>query len=176
VPDRGLTAIGEAVVERMVSLRMIPDVTHCTPAARSAVYQLVGNRIPVLASHTGVQSINPVPYNLDRDDVVAIAASGGVAGVIFMPYWLDRTHPGPGLDAIWRTMNELREWSGHSWAHVAIGTDFDGFTDPPDDCNSAAKLPLVRERLEANGVSAQNAEAVVGTNARRVLRDGWRPS
>jgi membrane dipeptidase len=176
VPNRGLTEIGEAVVERMVSLRMIPDVTHCTPAARGAVYRLVGNRIPVIASHTGVQSINEVPYNLGRDDVAAIAASGGVAGVIFMPYWLDRTHPGPGLDAIWRTMDQLREWSGGTWAHVAIGTDFDGFTDPPDDCDSAAKLPLVRERLEANGVSAQNAEAVVGTNARRVLRDGWRPA
>ena len=33
--ERGLTPIGEAVVERMVELRMIPDVTHCTPPARS---------------------------------------------------------------------------------------------------------------------------------------------
>ena len=50
--------------------------------------------------------MNPVPYNLDEADVRAIAATGGVVGVIFMPYWLDKAHPGPGLDAIWRTMEQ----------------------------------------------------------------------
>ena len=72
-------------------------------------------------------------------------------------------------------MDKLREWSGDTWDHVAIGTDFDGFTDPPDDCDSAAQLPLIRELLEEKGVSRADADAVLGGNARRVLRDGWRP-
>ena len=171
---RGLTATGEAVVERMVEQRMIPDVTHCTPKARAQVYELVANRIPVIASHNGVQSMNDVPYNLDEADVQAIAASGGVVGVIFMPYWLDQANPGRGLDAIWRTMEAIRAWSGGSWDHVAIGTDFDGFTDPPDDCKNASELPLIRELLEGKGVSRPDAEAILGGNARRVLRAGWR--
>ncbi len=172
--SRGLTATGKALLERMVELRMIPDVTHCTPRARRDVYKLVANRVPVIASHIGVRSMNDVDYNLDEDDVRAIVASGGVVGVIFMPYWLDKAHPGPGLDAIWRTMDTLQQLSGASWKHVAIGTDFDGFTDPPDDCDSEARLPLIREMLQANGVSRIDAEAVLGGNARRVLRDGWR--
>jgi membrane dipeptidase len=170
---RGLTPLGEAVVERMVMLRMIPDVTHCTPVARRQIYELVENRIPVIASHIGVQSLNPVPYNLEQADVSAIADSGGVVGVIFMPYWLDEAHPGPGLEAIWQTMETVHRWTG-SWQHVAIGTDFDGFTDPPDDCDSEAKLPLVREVLVNKGLSRPDVEAVLGGNARRVLRDGWR--
>ena len=91
-----------------------------------------------------------------------------------MPYWLDKAHPGPGLDAIWRTMDTLHEWTG-SWQHVAIGTDFDGFTDPPDDCDDASKLPL--RAGDAGGQAAlapPDVEAVLGGNARRVLRDGWR--
>ena len=80
----------------------------------------------------------------------------------------------PGLDAIWRTMETVCGWSGGSWEHVAIGTDFDGFTDPPDDCDSEAQLPLIREMLESNGLSPSDAEAVLGANARRVLRNGWR--
>jgi membrane dipeptidase len=172
--SRGLTPHGQAVVERMVELRMLPDVTHCTPAARQDVYGLVANRVPVVASHTGVQSMNPEKYNLDEADVRAIVATGGVIGVIFMPYWLEQSHPGPGLDAIWRTMDTVRGWSGDSWDHVAIGTDFDGFTDPPDDCDSEAQLPVIREMLASKGVSATDAEAVLGGNARRVLRDGWR--
>jgi membrane dipeptidase len=172
--SRGLTPTGRAVLERMVELRMVPDVTHCTPVARQQVYTLVANRIPVIASHVGVQSMNPEPYNLDESDVRAIVATGGVVGVIFMPYWLDRSHPGPGREAIWQTMEKVREWSDGSWKHVAIGTDFDGFTDPPDDCDSEAKLPLIREMLDSKGVSRTDVEAVLGGNARRVLRDGWR--
>jgi membrane dipeptidase len=173
-PMRGLTPTGRAVVERMVEVRMLPDVTHCTPVARKEIYELVANRVPVIASHIGVQSMNPQPYNLDETDVRAIADSGGVVGVIFMPYWLEESHPGPGLDPIWRTMDKVREWSGGSWEHVAIGTDFDGFTDPPDDCDSEAQLPVIREMLEAKGVSRDDAEDVLGGNARRVLRDAWR--
>jgi len=172
--SRGLTATGRAVLEEMVALRIVPDVTHCTPVARRQVYELIAGRLPVIASHTGVQSLNPEPYNLDETDVRAIAESGGVVGVIFMPFWLDKRHPGPGLDAIWRTMEVVRTWSGGSWDHLAIGTDFDGFTDPPDDCKSSGELPRVREMLEAKGVSRRDIEAVLGGNARRVLRSGWR--
>jgi membrane dipeptidase len=71
-------------------------------------------------------------------------------------------------------MEVVRGWSGGSWEHVALGTDFDGFTDPPDDCKSEAELPRVRELLEAKGVPADAVEAVLGGNARRVLRSGWR--
>ncbi|HUC00978.1 MAG TPA: membrane dipeptidase [Solirubrobacterales bacterium] len=171
--DRGLTPTGAAVIERMIELRMVPDVTHCTPNSRRDIYALVEDRIPVIASHIGVHSMNPVPYNLDRADVEAIAASGGVVGVIFMPYWLDKSHPGPGRDAIWRTMETLREWAG-SWQHVALGTDFDGFTDPADDWDSEGKMGQVQEMLEEKGLLQAEQEAVLGANARRVLRQGWR--
>jgi membrane dipeptidase len=172
--NRGLTPTGRAVVERMVELRMVPDVTHCTPVARREIFELVANRVPVIASHIGVHSMNPVAYNLEQADMAAIAASGGVVGVIFMPYWLDTLHPSKGLDAIWQTMDTLREWSDGSWDHVAVGTDFDGFTDPPDDCDSEAQLPEIRDRLDREGVSQEDAEAVLGGNARRVLRNAWR--
>jgi membrane dipeptidase len=172
--NRGLTAVGRQVIEKMVELRMVPDVTHCTPIARREIYELVNNRIPIIASHIGLQSLNPVPYNLEQADVEAIVASGGIVGVIFMPYWLQKSHPGDGLPAIWETMDTLRRWSGDSWEHVAIGTDFDGFTDPPDDCDSEGQLPKIEALLADKGLSQLDREAVLGANARRVLRAGWR--
>ena len=171
--SRGLSAAGRAVVERMVERGIIPDVAHCTPVARQEIYGIVGDRVPVIASHVGVQPMNPAEYNLDESDVRAIAASGGVVGVIFMPYWLTGKGEGPGLDAVWRTMSQVRQWTG-SWEHVAIGTDFDGFTDPPDDCDNSSKLPRVRELLESKQLSAAEVDAVLGGNARRVLRTAWR--
>lgn len=172
--SRGLTETGKAVVKRMVEKRIVPDLTHSSPATRRDVYKLVDRKIPIVATHIGVQALNPVPVNMDEEDVREIAASGGVVGVIFMPYWLESSHPKNGLEAIWRTMKQINEWSGGEWQHVAIGTDFDGFTDPSDDCKSAGELPRVREMLEAKGLTPPEVEAVLGTNARRVLRDGWR--
>jgi membrane dipeptidase len=172
-PCKGLTEKGQAVVKQMVESRILPDVSHCTPLARRQVYELVDNRIPVIASHTGVHSMNPAPYNLCESDVRAIKASRGLIGVIFMPYWLEETDPGPGLSAIWRTMDQIRSWCDGSWEHVAIGTDFDGFTNPPDDCKSAAELPRVADMLDAQGLTADQIRAVLGGNARRVLREGW---
>ena len=61
----GLSAIGKKVVERMCELKMIIDIAHCTPKARSEVYDIVGDRQNrVISSHTGVFEINPDPYNL----------------------------------------------------------------------------------------------------------------
>jgi membrane dipeptidase len=142
--SRGLTEAGKAVVKRMAELRIVPDVTHCTPVSRREIYDLVGAQIPIVATHTGVQALNDIPVNLGEEDVKAIAASGGMVGTIFMPYWLECSHPKDGLEPIWRTMEQINAWSGGKWQHVAIGTDFDGFTDPPDDCDSAAQLPRVR--------------------------------
>ncbi|HZO07673.1 MAG TPA: membrane dipeptidase [Solirubrobacterales bacterium] len=172
-PERGLTPIGAAVIERMIELRIVPDVAHCTTKARRDIYELVADRIPIVATHVGVQSMNSAPYNLDRIDAEAIASSGGVAGVIFMPYWLEETDPGDGREAIWRTMETLHDWTG-SWRHVGLGTDFDGFTNPADDWDSSAKLPAVREMLGEKGLAEDDTKALLGGNARRVLRDGWR--
>jgi membrane dipeptidase len=169
----GLKTAGRAVVERMVDRGIVPDVSHCTRRARQQIYDLVDNKVPIVASHVGVRPLNDVEYNLDKEDVDAIAASNGVVGVIFMPYWLAAANPDKGLDAIWKTMATVREWTG-SWKHVAIGTDFDGFTDPADDCKNSSELPKVRKLLESNGLAPAEVEAVLGGNARRVLQDGWR--
>lgn len=172
--ERGLTATGAAVLERMVERRILPDVSHCTIPARAQIYAQVAGRIPIVASHVGVSTLNDDPYNLRREDVEAIAAGRGVIGVIFMPYWLDAKHPKNGLEAIGRTMAQLNEWAGGTWEHVAVGTDFDGFTDPPDDCSDESQLPRLRTLLEGNGLDAAAIDAVLGGNARRVLAEGWR--
>lgn len=171
-PTKGLTELGRGVLEEMVRLGVIPDVMHCNRKSRHQIYELVGDRIPIIASHAGIQSMNDAEYNLDCTDVEAITRSNGLIGVIFMPEWLEEPDPKNGLDAIWRTMATVREWSG-SWNAIAIGTDFDGFTDPADDCKSEGELGRVGEMLGSRGLTRAELEAVLGTNAREVLARGW---
>jgi len=168
----GLTEFGKQLVEKMVELGMIPDITHCTPIARKQIYDIVGNRIPIIASHIGAYEINPSPYNLKDWEIRRIAESGGLVGVIFMNYWLMPHETGQGLNFIARTIEHMINIGGIE--HVGIGTDFDGFTDPPDDVKDASRLPVVTQRLLAEGYTQEQVEKILGSNALRALRDGWK--
>jgi len=167
----GLTPFGEQAVEMMVDLGMLIDVSHCTPPARARVYEIVGNRRPILASHVGAYEINPSPYNLKDWELKKIAESGGTVGVIFMNYWLMPHETLRGVNFIARTIDHFVKTAGVE--HVSLGTDFDGFTDPPDDLKDASELPYLTQRLIAEEFTEEAIRKILGGNALRVLRDGW---
>jgi len=168
-----LTPLGRAVVEEMLRLGMLIDLTHCTPPARQAVFDLVGTRAPLVMSHVGAGSVNPDPMNPMPEEVRRIAEGGGVVGVIGMDYWLEgeRGRSGRGIEAMVRTMRALADEGGIGV--VALGTDFDGFTDPPDDLPDPAHLPRLVDALLNSRFSASDVERMLGGNALRILREGW---
>lgn len=167
----GLTKKGERAVEMMVNLGMLIDISHCTPPARARIFDIVGKRAPLIASHIGAYEINPSSYNLKDWEIKRIAENGGVAAVIFMNYWLMPHETKRGLNFITRTIDHFVKIGGID--HVGIGTDFDGITDPPDDLKDASKLPLLTQRLLAEGYAAEDIKKIWGENALRVLREGW---
>ncbi len=168
----GLTKFGEDVIEAMIEMGMILDISHCTPPARKRIYEMVGTRIPLIASHVGAYEINPSPYNLKDWEIKKIAAGGGLVAVIFMNYWLMPHATKRGLNFITRTISHIARVGGIDT--VGIGSDFDGFTDPPDEIKDATQLPQLTRRLLAEGYHRDEVEKIWGGNAIRVLREGWR--
>jgi microsomal dipeptidase-like Zn-dependent dipeptidase len=167
----GLTPLGKDVVEKMIEIGMIIDITHCTPKARQQIYDMVGNKTPIIASHIGVFDMNPNPYNLEDWEIRKIADTGGAVGVIFMNYWLVPYERVRGLDYISQTIRHIMEVTGDDY--VAIGSDFDGFTDPPDDIKDASEMPHLTQRLVSDGLTREQIFKILGDNALRVLREGW---
>lgn len=167
----GITKLGEQVVEKMMDLGMIIDVTHCTPPARKRVYEIVGKKMPIIASHVGAYEINPAAYNLKDWEIKKIADSGGVVGIVFMNYWLMPHETKRGLNFIARTLEHFIKVGGID--HVAIGTDYDGFNDPPDDIKDAAGLCKLTQRLIAEEYNEAKIKKIWGENALRVIREGW---
>lgn len=170
----GLTDLGKVVVERMMDLGMLIDLSHCTPIARRQIYDIAeasGKRVPLMATHVGAYGINPSPYNLEDWEIRRIARDGGVAGVIFMPYWLMPKESRYGLNFISRHIQYMIDVGGEDV--VAIGTDFDGFTTPPDDLDTASHMPRLTQRLLVDGHSHQRIKKILGGNALRALCDGW---
>lgn len=180
-PGRGLTPLGERVVERMLELGMIVDVSHCTPAARSRIYTIAeanGKRARVMASHVGAYALHPDPYNLKDWEIRWIADHGGVVGIIFVAKLLKPWETEMGLNVLSRTIEHVIDVGGASCA--AIGTDFDGFTVPPLEMVDASQLPRLTRRLLSEyggrGEKAYKAETVrklLGGNVLAMLREGW---
>lgn len=179
---KGLTDIGIRVVEKMLDLGMVIDVCHCTPRARSQIYEIVessGRKNCVMSTHTGVYAVNPDPYNLEDWEIKWIADNGGAIGMIFMNYWLSPTDTKMGLKYLSQTLEHLVNVGGIDVP--AVGTDFDGFTDPPEEIINMSQLPRFTKFMmaEYKGVgvpkySESDMEKILGGNALRVLLNGWR--
>jgi len=171
---KGITPLGEEFVEKMLDLGILIDVSHCTIKARKRIYDIVKSHRKkecLLASHVGAFEINPLSYNLQDWELKWFADNGCVAGVIFMNYWLSQVDSGLGLKYIERTLNHIVNVCGTDVA--AIGTDFDGFTDPPDELVDMSELPRITAYLKGLDIDDEIIEKFLGQNALRLLTKGW---
>ena len=59
---------------------------------------------------------------------------------------------------------------------VGIGTDFDGFTDPPDEIVDISQLPRMTQYLMSVGYKDETIRKFLGENALNLLLEGWKGS
>mgnify|MGYP000592144163 CR=1 FL=1 len=178
--NKGLTSTGKKVVQAMKEMGMIIDITHCTPKARQEVYEIVGNDLSkVIASHIGAYAVNPDPLNLEDWEIKWLADHNCLIGIIFMNYWLSPIDSGLGLKHIERTIDHVINIAGDKV--LAIGTDFDGFTDPPDEITDISELPRLTRYLKClkssvneDKYSDSTITNILGRNSLRFLLEGWK--
>ncbi len=179
---KGLSYLGEVVVRKCFELGIIVDVCHCTPLARAKVYEIAeqeGAECQVIASHVGAYGVHSDQYNLEDWEIKWIADHGGVVSVILMNYWLAAHHSKLGLNEFSEVVRHIVDVGGEDC--VSLGTDFDGFTDPPDEVPDMRELPALTMRLASEtadgGVVRYDdgqLHKFLGGNALRVLSEGWR--
>jgi membrane dipeptidase len=111
----GLTEFGKQVVQRMDELGMMIDVSHLGETAFWDVTNLSKN--PIIASHSCVYNICPHYRNLNDEQIMAIAKSGGIICINFYYKFLD-----PGGSASHtiqnRYKNDLKE------IEISSGSDY----------------------------------------------------
>ncbi|MCY3002126.1 MAG: membrane dipeptidase [Planctomycetota bacterium] len=86
IPE-GLSDFGRTVVRRMNELGIVIDLSH---AGRQSFFDtLETTQKPVIASHSGCMAVNAHQRNLDDEQLRALAANGGVVGIVFCTPFLD---------------------------------------------------------------------------------------
>ena len=184
----GLSSIGEAAVRAMYDHGVLIDVSHMRQDALDETFQLLEQLdeakganpkdFPVIATHAGYR-FGDQAYMLGEDTIREIARRDGVIGLIMAQHQLNDgldVDPDGGeaatFETVRRHIDAIREVTGSN-AHAGIGSDLDGFIKPTvagiDSADDLAKLraPL-REAYDTD------AEAILGGNAERVLRQTFR--
>jgi microsomal dipeptidase-like Zn-dependent dipeptidase len=178
----GLSRLGEAAVSAMYDRRVLIDVSHMRADALDETFALLDRldaetgaepeRFPVIASHSGFR-FGKQAYMLDRRAIERIARRDGVIGLILARHQLqDGRSDGDGLEHTVATIrahvDAIHDVCG-SHAHVAIGSDLDGFIKPTmAGIESAEHLALLEDALRE--AYPEDADAILSGNVLRVVR------
>ncbi len=164
----GLTPFGVDVVHMCEELGIVVDVSHLSPAGVEDVLKVA--RGPVVASHSNARALFDHRRNLTDDQARAIAETGGVIGVTFVPNFLTNDPTQATLDHVLDHIEHFVDVVGID--HVGIGSDFDGLgadTPPPRGLEDAGQYQNIRAGLERRGFRPDEIAAIMGGNWARVL-------
>jgi membrane dipeptidase len=172
-PDTGpgLTAAGRALVRRCNELGIVVDLSHLNEAGFWDVANI--SKSPLVASHSGAHALCPSSRNLTDEQLRAIAATGGIVGVVFAVPFLrsdgaeDEDTP---IAAIVEHVQYVAERIGVE--HVGLGSDFDG-APIPAELGDVTGLPRLLDALVEAGFSHEDVAKIAWWNWRRVLGASW---
>jgi len=187
----GLSRLGRELVDRLVSLGVILDVAHASRGTFAEILERVSGA-PALCSHGGCRRVYDTPRNLDDEQLRALAAAGGLFGLMLHPIAI-----GPER----RTLDGVVDHLEHAVSvmgleHVCLGGDFtrrlweamppppetkDGLLPPGitpglgiEGLTGPEHYPALVERLSARGWSDEEVAAVTAGNLLRFLRTSLR--
>ena len=129
----GLTAFGRQVIRRMEQLGMLVDVSHLNDRGFWDVLDVASK--PVIASHSCCRVLCGDLRNLTDDQLRRLGESGGVAGITYVPRFIDTEKP-PTLSRLVDHILHALDVAGEN--AVGLGSDFDGGGDLLAGCVSGA--------------------------------------
>jgi microsomal dipeptidase-like Zn-dependent dipeptidase len=175
----GLSPLGEAAVRAMYEHRVLVDISHMREDAIGATFKLVEaldeqtgadpRAYPVIASHAGYR-FGRQKYMLSDHTISRVAARDGVVGLILAQHQINDGLRRRDTKTLAESMDVLgRHIDAIGPAHVAIGSDLDGFIKPTlGGIETAADLAALADALRAR--YPESAEQILSENALRVIR------
>ncbi|HEX7104003.1 MAG TPA: membrane dipeptidase [Nitrolancea sp.] len=166
----GFTPAGLDLLDGMAEHGFIWDISHLT---EDGVWEGFERGIPrACASHANARALVPTDRHLSDDVIRALAARGGVIGLVLYNGFLEpRWRDDHSLSVTLR--DDLRRHAEHiaglvGWQHIGIGSDLDGglgLEESPLEIDTVADLSQV-----ASAVPAEAREAVLSSNWLNFLR------
>ncbi len=157
----GLTTAGEELVAALRDNSLALDLTHATRELFWDV--IVGQHVPAMVSHAGARALREHPRNLDDLQLLALARSGGVIGLVLNPDLLVAGQSGADIEDVVAHAEHVK--SIGALKALALGTDYGGIR-PPRGLDDVSRLPKLIEALRAAGWTGEEIDGLLGGNAR----------
>jgi membrane dipeptidase len=161
--DRGLTPFGRSVIREMNRLGMLVDVSHL--GERSFWDVLEETRAPVIASHSNAKAVYFHRRNLTDEQIRAIASTGGLVGVTFVPYFIRDGEA--TINDLLLHVDHMLHTAGED--AVGFGSDFDGIERTMLDLRNGSDYPRFLEVL-IKEYGETVTKKLMGENWLRVLK------
>jgi membrane dipeptidase len=200
--DAGLSRLGVRLVKEMNRVGMVVDGSHT--GLRSSLDAIEVTEAPFIFSHSGAKAVYDHARNITDEQIRACAATGGVIGVVGLPYFLGDA-ANPTLETLVRHIVYIAELVGVE--HVGIGLDYHrgvrpystleeqqatnrertteglwregDFPPPPYRYAPEIETPAGMRHLTAallrHGFSHAETKGIMGENFLRVFRAVWKP-
>lgn len=175
--DKGLTEYGSMIVERMNTVGMAVDISHC--ADRTTLDAIEVSKRPVLITHSNCRKLVPNSSRCKTDEAIRrMAAKGGVMGITMVRGFVG----GKGnLDAVLDHVDHIASLVGVEHAGIGSDVDLDGRDYPAgsphrydlDGVNYAEKIYDITEGLVRRNYSDESIELILGANFKRALGQMW---
>ena len=162
----GLSALGREAIGEMNRLGMLVDVSH---VSKQSMLQAAGlSRTPVVATHSCMHALCPVPRNLDDEQLDALKDTGGLVQITAVASFVK---PQGRADAV--TVADYMDHLDYAVRrcgieHVGISSDFDGGGTLVGWRDAAESANLTIE-LSKRGYDASEIAALWGGNFMRLL-------
>lgn len=167
--DTGLTDFGRKYVEQLNAARIFVDLAHISKQGFWDAVDAHDKSQPLLVSHTGVSGVHDHWRNLDDAQLRAVAATGGIVGIMLHSEFLGDPLFDGKAESVVRHMEHALRVAGPD--HVALGSDFDGAICPPRDLRTCLELPLLVEIMLRRGWPPDHIKKVMGENFLRAWQD-----
>lgn len=198
--NAGLSNLGRALVAELGRAGMVMDLSHA--GQRTIAEAIAEAKAPPVISHTGCRDLRDHPRNVYDAELRALAAKGGVAGIYFMPFLVERG--AARKEDLIRHIEHAVNVCGED--HVGLGTDGmlsataiddeyrkslradyesrskQGIAAPgegPDayqvvlDYNEPRRMQRLAEDLSARGWPRSRIHKLLGENFARVFKEVW---
>jgi membrane dipeptidase len=193
--DCGLSNFGLEVIEEMNRLGILIDLSHV--GTTTALEAIEVSDSPVAYTHANPRTLCDHPRNKTDEEIVALAAKGGVIGANIFPPFL-RAGSEATIDDFMEVIDYLVELVGVD--HVGIGTDFtEGQPDEiygywargkskredlpmkvdlpivnPEGIRSASQFQNLTKALLLRGYGEADVKKIMGENWLQLFKRVWK--
>ena len=192
--DEGISDFGVRIIERMNSVGMAVDVSHCGDRTTLDAFEI--SKKPVLITHSNCRALAPGHPRCKTDEAIKkVGDAGSVMGITGVRMFVKNDEP-TTIEHVLDHFDHVSKLIGPE--HLGVGSDIDlyGYDKMPPDQNRQLRAGYkgsygFREKIDVEGLdhpkrmfdlteglirrkySDKDIEGILGGNFKRVLSQIW---